>query len=137
MRMIEGLAAVRYDNDRAAVEVNFFGSGDMIDYQVAIQVALDVAAANNTNKWILIKRDFTDVNTGRFLSYVSQWMKPSPRNPSLHEVSIVVKVQAYRKMKEFLKYDHLYHSGWKAGERLKITLIESGEEAMKPSNANG
>lgn len=135
MRLIEGLATVRYDSDQDVVEVNFFGKGDIIDYQVAIQVALDVAAAYQTNRWKLIKRDFTDINTGRFLSYVSQWMRPPPKSPAIHEISIMTKIQAYRKMKGLLKYNKLYNPDRQVTENLKIDIICT-EAATETSTTN-
>lgn len=130
MRIIEGLATVQYNNQSDAVDINFFGEGDAIAYRVAIQVALDVAAAYQVSKWVIIKRNFSDVNTCKFLSYISDWMTPSP-GASVYKVQIITKIQAFRKMNSLLKYNNLYKRERQVNERLQIRVLLNQEDTIK------
>jgi hypothetical protein len=122
MRFIENLATIRINNASDAVEVNFFGSGDILEYRVAIQVGLDIAATYGVRKMVLIKMNFTDFDSLKFLSYIKEWLKPSFKNGEIEEISINTKIQAARKMGMLLKYNNLLNVEDRFTEKLKITM---------------
>lgn len=128
MYLIEGLAFAKYNRLEESVEVNFWGHGDVYLYRLAFQVAMDIANAHQLKKWVFIKTDFRDIDSSKFLAYVKEYMRPCEETEhDNHEIIIITKVQAVKKMNAFLKYDNLYDNGHRFNERFTIAIQEKTE----------
>jgi hypothetical protein len=123
MRFIEDLAIARFNIEKDAVEVDFYGEGDIVTYREAIQVAINMATAHGVNKWVFLKTNFKDLDSYKFLSFIKEWMKPTQAElGEQREVIILTKIQAHRKMNMVLKYNDLYNKDFRIGNSLNISV---------------
>jgi hypothetical protein len=122
MRFIEGLATVRFDDERSAVETNFFGAGNVMTYKEAVQSAMEMATANQAKKLIFIKINFNDLDSFKFLSCIKEWLITAFNELDTGEILILTKIQAARKMSMLLKYNNLYNKDNRFDEKLKISV---------------
>jgi hypothetical protein len=134
MKFIEGLATARLDEANKAVEVNFSGEGDIPVYQVAVQVALDMAADYKVSRLVFIKQNFRDLDSYKFLSYMKEWLKPLANDDAIEirEILILTKIQAVRKMNMLLKYNNLYNKDNRVNESLSISIALIEEKPIFP-----
>ena len=128
MHIIEDLAFAKYNSQEGSVEVNFWGHGDVFLYRLAFPVAIDIANAHQIRKWIFIKTNFSDIDSSKFLAYVKEYMRPCEEyGNDNHEIIVITKVQAVKKMNAYLKYDNLYDGGNRLNERFTIAIKEKAE----------
>ncbi|MEM9673825.1 MAG: hypothetical protein ACFB15_01965 [Cyclobacteriaceae bacterium] len=76
-RIINSLASAEYNKELGAVEINFNGYGEPTLYHETMDIAMNIAAIYDTNKWLFIKDFFQDINPHQFLFFVKKWSKTS------------------------------------------------------------
>ena len=126
-----GSATIKYNPIFDAIEVHFDQEGTMKSYHDAMEQALHLATIENVNRWVFIKKSFSDLSTDQFLFFLRKWVikgchiLKSNGFSSLCEVAIITKSNSGEKLK--FKFDCLQNSDHKV-ENLDLNICDSEEE---------
>ena len=74
-RFINSLARTEFKKDVTAVEVDFQGFGSMQVYYNTMEIAASLIMLSKKNCWLLVKKDFEDMNAYQFLTFLKNWFK--------------------------------------------------------------
>jgi len=74
-RFINSLARTEFKKDVTAVEVDFQGFGSMQVYYQTMEIAANLIMLSKKNYWLLVKRDFDDMNVFQFLTFLEKWFR--------------------------------------------------------------
>ncbi|MEM9831212.1 MAG: hypothetical protein AAF944_11285 [Bacteroidota bacterium] len=72
-KIVNSLATAEYNRDSGVVVVNFQGYGESALYHQTMDIAMNIAAVYNTNKWLLAKDFFQDINPSEFFFFIKKW----------------------------------------------------------------
>ena len=72
-KIVNSLATAEYNRDFGVVVVNFHGYGESALYHQTMDIAMNIAAVYNTNKWLLAKDFFQDINPHEFFFFIKKW----------------------------------------------------------------
>lgn len=133
-RIINSLAVAEYNKLLRAVEINFNGQGPSRLYHDTMDIAMNIAMIQQTNSWLFIKDDFTDINHNSFLIFVRKWShkasemyeKNSPNY--LCKVALVTTAESYL----YLLSEHEWlQDSRKVFENLYIKLFTERDSAKE------
>ncbi|MDF9799297.1 hypothetical protein OKW21_004560 [Catalinimonas alkaloidigena] len=96
--IISEIATIRYETELEAVAVDFQGKGHIEKYKQALELALLLAINQNTNKWLFIKNDFSDLNTDQFLLFINASYQRFYRLLPACKFAVYSKPQAFEKL---------------------------------------
>ncbi len=117
------IATIRYKSASDMIVVNFNKGGDEIHYHETLALAEQTAIKHDTNNCLLIKKDFSDVNTDHFLLLIKDWYHQSSYISSKCEIAILTKKQAFEKLMK--KYAWLK----KANKELALRIFQYTKSA--------
>lgn len=124
-------ATIKYNPIFDAIEVHFEQEGTMKSYYDAMEHALNLAMIENVNRWIFVKRSFSDLSTDQFILFLRKWIikgchiLKSHGLSSVCEVAIITKSNSGEKLK--FKFNRLQNSEHKV-ENLDLNICDSEEE---------
>lgn len=126
-----GSSTIKYNPIFDAIEVHFAQDASMKSYHQAMEQALNLATIENVNRWVFVKKSFSDLSTDQFLLFLRKWVikgchilnDKGFRSPC--EVAIITKSNSGEKLK--FKFDCLQNSEHKV-ENLDLNICDSEEE---------
>ncbi len=107
-RIINSLATAEYNERLCAVEVNFKGYGEPELYHDTMDIAMNIAAIYDTNRWLFIKDTFEDITETEFLFFVSKWSKQTANLFVQSHQPCKVALLATLSSESFLKDNNLW-----------------------------
>ena len=72
-KIVNSLASAEYNKNLEAVIINFNGYGELTLYHETMDIAMNIAAVYDTNKWLFVKDFFQDVNPYEFFFFIKKW----------------------------------------------------------------
>lgn len=117
------VATIQYEAEWGIVAVEFQRKGDIEKYEQAIEVAQRLAINQNTNRWLFIKNDFSDLNTDQFLLFTNACYQ------RFLQLSIHCKLAVYSKPQAFKKLLIKYACLKKKEEALRLGIFKSKSSA--------
>lgn len=91
-RIINSLAVAEYNKPLRAVEINFNGWGPSDLYHETMDIAMNIAMIYQTNSWLFVKDDFTDINHNAFMVFVRKWSKKASEMYEISSPNYMCKV---------------------------------------------
>ena len=122
-KIISEIATIEYEAEWGAVAVEFQGKGHISKYEQAIEIAQLLAINRNTNHWLFIKNDFSDLSTDQFLLFINACYQ------RFFRFSIPCKLALYSKPKAVEKLLVKYAWLKKEEETLSLGIFKSKSNA--------
>lgn len=133
-RIINSLAVAEYNKSLRAVEINFNGQGPTDLYHETMDIAMNIAMIYQTNSWLFIKDDFSDISHNAFMIFVKKWstkaseMYEASSSNYLCRVALVTSTDSYL----YLMAEHEWlQDSRKKFNNLYIKLFTKLEQAKK------
>lgn len=99
MILINNFINTTFDNYSGILEISFPENGSFELYESAFNEIKEFIAKNDINKCLIVKNNFSDVNTDRFLLLLEDWsVQVSEQLSKNIRIAILTKLQTYRKL---------------------------------------
>jgi hypothetical protein len=133
-RIINSLAVAEFNKTLRAVEINFNGQGPSHLYHDTMDIAMNIAMIHQTNTWLFIKDDFTDISHNAFMVFVRKWSKKASEMYEINSPNYLCKVALVTKAESYLhllsEHEWLQNSR-RVFKNLHIKLFTERESAKK------
>ena len=124
-KIINEIATIEYEVERRVISVDFQERGHISKYEQAIEIAQLLAINRNTNRWLFVKNNFSDLSTDEFLFFVNTCYQRFFRLSLTCKLAVYSKPQAFEKL--VVKYAWLK----KEEEALSLGIFKSKSNAYR------
>ena len=128
-KVITNVASVQLKPECDVMEVYFKEMGSIHDYQFTMVLVSEMALIHKINKFILIKYNYSDINTSQFLFLIKKGI--CLKINKVCEVVIQTKIQALRKLRFLLNSEQLFDPKNQIKSEMKINLALDEEKTFE------
>lgn len=105
-KIMNNLSTIVCNDFLSALEITFFRSGRLQEYNESMQLATDLSIIHRLNHWMIEKHDYNDLKLENFLMLVFSWAKiVRNRNKANQRVTILATADIEAKIRTILKKD--------------------------------
>lgn len=104
-KIINSISTIELDTHSKNITIKFEGLGTLFDYNDSFKILHDVCGIHNFISWQIIKKDFKDIDSEKFLMLVFKWCNVNQQhNGKIYRVSLITNPDAAQLMNQQMNY---------------------------------
>lgn len=133
-KVINSLATITYCKEYDGIEILFSKTGDLVQYEDTMDLALNMAELNQCDKWMIIKKSFEDISIDEFLLFISNWIINGGRKNKAGDIktkckiAIVTQKQIRSKIKS--KFNYFKNNNYST-RQIDLKIFDAEKEAIQ------